>query len=654
MLAVDQVERARSGHPGLPLGAAPMAYVLWTRFLKHNPKNPFWIDRDRFVLSAGHGSALLYALLHLTGYDMPMEELMRFRQWGSATPGHPEYDLARGIEATTGPLGQGFGMAVGMAIAERVMSQRFSSYEQNIISHYTYTIVSDGDLMEGVTSEAASLAGHLKLGKFIALYDDNHISIEGNTALAFTEDRCRRFEAYGWQVIRVEDGNDIGSIDTAIRAARKNLERPSFISIRTHIGFGSPRQDDAVVHGEPLGAEGVHATKRFYGWPEDKNFFVPDDVAAFMRQAIERGQKEETSWRERFECFRAKHPEGAPAFEEWQTNKLPKGWDANIPNFAADELVATREASGKVMSAFAARLENFIGGSGDLAPSTKTYLSGFGDVGTHNDAPRNIHFGVREHAMGTIVNGMALHGGIIPFGATFLIFSDYMRPAIRIASLMNTHSIFIFTHDSVGLGEDGPTHQPVEHLMSLRAMPRLTVIRPADANETAEAWRVAIERIGPVALILTRQKVPVLDRGLYLIERGVKRGAYVISDSDAPELIIIATGSEVHLALAAKEKLLLKGIQVRVVSMPSWEIFDEQPQEYRDEVLPPNIVKRISIEAGATLGWQRWVGDSGIAIGIDRFGASAPGEVVMEKLGLTVDAIVEQALNSYILCKPQP
>jgi transketolase len=619
-LAVDSVERAKSGHPGLPLGAAPMAYVLWDRFLKHNPVNPRWWDRDRFILSAGHGSALLYSLLHLYGYDMPMAELKRFRQFGSKTPGHPEYDLDSGVEATTGPLGQGFAMGVGMAIAERLLGNCFNTPENPIVDHRTYALVSDGDLMEGVSSEAASLAGILRLGKLVYLYDDNHISIEGATDLAFTEDVERRFEAYGWHVATVPDGNDLDGIERAIGSARRTSDRPSLVIVRTHIGYGSPKQDTGEAHGEPLGPEAVEATKRKLGWPPKPPFHVPPGALEHFREAIARGAASEAEWGNNLERYRREDPDMASRFDRIMRGQLPDYMDEAVPVFSPDDgPIATRSASGKVMNSLAKVLPHSLaGGSGDLAPSTKTLLIGYGDFGFSQDCSRNLHFGVREHAMGAVVNGRALHGGLVPYGATFLTFSDYMRPAIRLSALMGVHSIFVFTHDSIGLGEDGPTHQPVEHLMSLRAIPGLTTIRPADANETARAWRVAVERKGPVALILSRQNLPILDPDDYPVAE-MERGAYILSEagSDPPELIIIATGSEVHLALSAKAKLKDRGIDARVVSMPSWELFEEQDREYRDGILMPGV-PRLALEAGATLGWCRYVGDGGAVLGIER------------------------------------
>ncbi len=647
MLAVDEVEKAHSGHPGLPLGAAPMAYVLWDRFLRHNPNNPRWFNRDRFILSAGHGSALLYALLHLYGYDMPLEELKRFRQWGSETPGHPEYNLDRGIEATTGPLGQGFGMGVGMALAEAHLAGCFNKEELGVVDHYTYAIVSDGDLMEGVSAEAASLAGTLKLGKLIYLYDNNHISIEGSTELAFTESVVERFRAYHWHVQTVPDGNDLDAVEAAIRLAQAYEDQPSLISVRNHIGYGSPLQDTAAVHGEALGPDNVKATKEKLGWPLQPDFYIPEAAVAHFREAGPRGEELEAQWKDRFDEYHGRYPKLAQDLQQLISGKLPQGWDADVPVFPADPKgMATRDASGKVMNVLAGRVQALVGGSADLAPSTKTTLTAYGDIGMGSDSGRNIHFGVREHGMGTIVNGMALHGGIIPYGSTFLIFSDYMRASIRLAALMDTHSLFVFTHDSIGLGEDGPTHQAIEHLMSLRAMPNMTLMRPGDANETAEAWRIALQRQHPMCMALTRQKLPVLDAQRYAIREGVAKGAYVLAEAEGgkPQIVLIATGSEVQLALAAREELGKQKIAARVVSMPCWELFDEQPSDYRKQVLPAAVPK-LAIEAGATLGWCKYVGEAGDVVGIDRFGASAPGNVAMEKLGFNVPNVVEHALR---------
>ncbi|NVM56615.1 MAG: transketolase [Desulfobacterales bacterium] len=648
-LAMDGVQAANSGHPGMPMGAATMAYVLWTRFLRHNPANPRWPDRDRFILSAGHGSMLLYSLLHLTGYDLPLEELKHFRKWGSKTPGHPESHITSGVETTTGPLGQGFGNGVGMAVAERFLAAHFNRPGYEIVNHYTYAICSDGDLMEGVSHEAASLAGHLKLGKLIYFYDDNHISIEGSTDLAFTENRIGRFEAYGWHVQKVDEGNDINAIEMAVQAAMEEKDRPSLISVRTNIGYGSPnKQDTASAHGEPLGAEELRLTKDNLGWPKDPSFFIPDEALKHFRQALGRGDQCEREWMHRYKTYEKTYPELARQWKQWLNKELPPGWGKDVPSFPADSKgMATREASGKVLNAIAPILRNLIGGSADLAPSTKTLMKGEGDFQAGRSEGRNFHFGVREHGMGAILSGMALHGGVIPFGATFLIFSDYMRPPIRLAAMMRLKVLYIFTHDSIGLGEDGPTHQPVEQLSALRAIPNLTVIRPCDANETAEAWRFAIEyEKGPVALCLTRQGVPTLDREKFALAGGLHRGAYILSDLNVdkePDVTLIGTGSEVHIALEAAEKLQEKGVSVRVVSMPSWELFERQPEEYRDQVLPPTVSARVAIEAGTPQGWHRYVGNRGEVIGIDHFGASAAYKVVYQKFGITADRVVEKA-----------
>ncbi|MBC8249941.1 MAG: transketolase [Anaerolineales bacterium] len=653
-LAMDAVQKANSGHPGMPMGAAALAYVLWTRFLRHNPANPAWPDRDRFVLSAGHGSTLLYSLLHLSGYDLPLEELQSFRQWGSRTPGHPEYGPTAGVETTAGPLGQGFTNGVGMAIAEAYLAAHFNRPGYKIVDHYVYAIVSDGDLMEGVASEAASLAGHLRLGKLIYLYDDNRISIEGSTDLTFTEDRGRRFEAYGWHVQHV-DGYDLEGIAAAIRAAQAD-PRPSLIIARTHIGYGSPnKQDTAEVHGTPLGEEELRLTKENLGWPTEPPFLIPDRALAHFRQAVERGRAWEMEWQARFQAYAAEYPDLA---EEWRmamAGELPEGWDADLPTFGPEDgPLATRVASGKVLNAIAPHLPTLMGGSADLAPSCKTYLDGYGDFSADNPGGRNLHFGVREHAMGGILSGMALHGGVIPYGSTFLVFSDYMRPSIRLAAMMEIPVIYVFTHDSIGVGEDGPTHQPVEQLAALRAIPHLTVIRPADAAESVVAWRVALEhRAGPVALLFTRQKLPVLDRTYLAPADGLARGAYVLAEAEGPDIILIATGSEVHPALAARERLAActepsrseQGVRARVVSMPSWELFERQPQSYRDEVLPPEVTARLAIEAGVPQGWHRYVGDRGDVIGIEGFGASAPYKVLWEKYGFTAENIAARALE---------
>lgn len=663
-LSVDAVQEANSGHPGLPLGAAPMAHVLWTRFLKHSPGNPDWFDRDRFVLSAGHGSMLLYSLLYVTGYAVSLEQIRLFRQWGSLTPGHPERGLTPGVEVTTGPLGQGFGNGVGMAIAEAYLAARYNRDGFEIIDHYTYAIVSDGDLMEGMASEAASLAGHLKLGKLIYLYDDNRVTLSAGTDITFTEDRARRFEAYGWHTQSVDDGNDLDAVDQALRAARAETGRPSLILVRTHLGYGSPsKQDTFEAHGSPLGEEEVRATKRNLGWPAQPAFVVPDAALAHFHKALDRGAQAEAAWRDRFAAYAKAYPELAHEFEQLVRAEMPADWDEDIPVFPADAKgMATRVASGKVMNAIAPRLPALIGGSADLDPSTRTALTGLGDFeppgvnafdrqgsdgGGWSRAGRNLHFGVREHGMGAILNGLAAHGGSVPFGATFLVFSDYMRPPIRLAALMGLHVVYVFTHDSIALGEDGSTHQPIEQLAGLRSVPYLIVIRPCDANETAVAWRVALEtRDRPVALILTRQNVATLDRAQFANADGLRRGAYLLTDAPEgkPDLILIATGSEVGLIVAAAQALLAQGVRARVVSMPSWELFDAQPKAYRDAVLAPSIRARLAVEAGVTQGWHRYVGDHGDVLGLDRFGASAPGDVLLRELGLTVENVCKRAL----------
>ncbi len=651
-LSVDAVQKANSGHPGMPLGAAPMAYVLWTRLLKHNPRNPAWADRDRFVLSAGHGSMLLYSLLHLTGYDLPLDELKQFRQWGSKTPGHPERGHTPGVEITTGPLGQGFANAVGMAIAEAQLAARFNRPGFEVVDHATYAIVSDGDLMEGVASEAASLAGHLRLGKLTCLYDNNYVSLAGSTDITFTEDRAHRFEAYGWHTVSIEDGNDVASIEAALQAARAETARPSLVLVRTHIGYGSPKQDSFEAHGSPLGVEGVRLTKQRLGWPADPPFLIPEPALMYFREAIARGAHIEAAWRDRMAAYAQALPDLANELRQSLESELPLHWEADIPVFPADAKgIATRAASGKVMNAIAPRLPALTGGSADLDPSTNTALEGLGDFNPPPGANwsfggRNLHFGVREHAMGAIVNGLAAHGGTLPFGATFLVFSDYMRPPIRLAALMGLHVVHVFTHDSIALGEDGPTHQPVEQLAALRAIPNLIVIRPADANETAVAWRVAVEtRDSPIALILTRQAVPTLDRSRYATADGVRHGGYVLSDArnGRPELILMASGSEVGLILAAADRLQTLGVEVRCVSMPSWELFDARSQEERDAVLPPTVTARLAVEAGAAQGWHRYVGGLGDVLSVDRFGASAPGDQLLRHYGFTVDAVCARA-----------
>jgi transketolase len=663
MLALDTVQKAKSGHPGLPLGAAPIGYVLFRRFLKHNPRNPRWFNRDRFILSAGHGSALLYALLYLSGYEgISLEELKNFRQWGSHTPGHPERCVSCGIETTTGPLGQGFATGVGVAIAEAHLAARFNRPGFPVIDHYTYALVSDGDLMEGVAQEAASLAGHLRLGKLIYLFDSNRVSLSGETRVCFTEDVKKHFEAYGWQVLEVRDGNDLEELARTVEEAREDKEHPSLIVVSTHIGYGSPKQDTFEVHGAPLKPEEVVETKKFFGWPVESEFYVPDEVLTHMREIIGEGEKQEREWQNLFEAYSREFPEEAATLRMMMAGELPTGWADNLPVFEPGAgAMATRSVGGKILNLLAEKVPALIGGSADLDPSTNTVLKGKGSFQAPGSCPsgtqglvdgplgyegRNIAFGVREHAMGAILNGIAIHGGLIPFGATFFVFSDYMRPAVRLAALSHCKVVYVWTHDSVGVGEDGPTHQPVEHLMSLRAMPNLILIRPADANETREAWKVALERQGgPVALILTRQNVPILDQNKYGRAEGLRKGAYILVDnSDGnPELIIIASGSEVHVALETYEKLVAEGVKVRVVSMPSFELFEMQPKEYRDTVLPPAVRKRLAIEAGATLGWYKYVGTEGEVVGIDRFGASAPGKVVLERLGISAENLLSKA-----------
>jgi transketolase len=644
-LSVDAVQQANSGHPGMPMGAAPMAYVLWTKFMRHSPRNPGWPDRDRFVLSAGHGSMLLYSLLHLCGYDLSLDELKNFRQWKSKTPGHPEYGDTPGIETTTGPLGQGFATGVGMAIAERHLATKYNSPEHTIMGHFTYGIISDGDLMEGISHEAASLAGHLKLGKLIYLYDDNHISIEGKTDLAFTENRLQRFEAYGWHVQQVDDGNDLEAIEKALEGARSETGRPSLIAVRTSIGYGSPnRQNTAKAHGEPLGDEERKLTKENLGWPLEPLFYIPEEVLAHFRKSVDRGLEHEQSWTISFRNYLNDYPQEGARLEKQLKGELPSGWDEDIPVFPADPKgKATRVTSGIVLNSIARNVPALMGGSADLAPSNKTLIDNENGFQAGSYDGRNIHFGVREFGMTAVLNGMALHGGFIPYGGTFLIFSDYMRPAIRLACLMKQHVIYILTHDSIGLGEDGPTHQPIEHLASLRAMHNLTVLRPADANETAEAWKFAVKNNkGPTVLALTRQSVPTLDRSLYGPAELLHRGAYVLSDVDGtPDALILASGSEVKLALEAAETLAKDGTAARVISMPSWELFEAQPQDYKNTVLPENVTARVAIEAGATQGWHKYVGMNGTVIGLDHFGASAPIHDLFTNFGITAKSVVQ-------------
>jgi transketolase len=661
-LSVDMVQKANSGHPGLPLGAAPMAYLLWTRWLKYNPRNPHWFNRDRFVLSAGHGSALLYSLLHLTGYDLSLHDIRQFRQWGSKAPGHPERGCTPGVETTTGPLGQGFGNAVGMAIAEAQLAARYNRPGHALIDHHTYAIVSDGDLMEGVAAEAASLAGHLNLGKLTCLYDDNYVTLAAGTDITFSEHRARRFEAYGWHTVSVTDGNDLAAIDAALAAARAETARPSLILVRSHIGYGSPEQDSFKAHGSPLGPDDVRKTKQTLGWPIEPDFLIPEPALAHFRAAADRGAKAEAAWNASLRVYARAFPELAAELQGRLRAELPPGWDADIPVFAADgQGLATREASGRVINAIAPKLPALTGGSADLDPSTKTALKGLGDFnspprksvdqrgadsGGWSYAGRNLHFGVREHAMGAIVNGLAAHGGFIPYGSTFLIFSDYMRPPIRLAALMGLHVVHVFTHDSIAVGEDGPTHQPVEQLANLRAIPNLVVIRPGDANETAVAWRVALEmRDRPVMLVLTRQDVPTLDRSRYAAADGLRRGAYVLSDAPngRPELILLASGSEVSLIVAAAERLQQQGIAVRCVSVPSWELFEALPQAERDAVLPPAVGARLAVELGVPQGWGRYIGARGDMLGVECFGASAPAAVLQREYGFTVDNVCARA-----------
>jgi transketolase len=644
-LSVDAVQQANSGHPGMPMGAAPMAYVLWTKFLRHSPRNPGWPDRDRFVLSAGHGSMLIYSLLHLCGYDLSLAELKNFRQWKSKTPGHPEYGDTPGIETTTGPLGQGFATGVGMAIAERHLAAKYNKPGHEIIDHFTYGIVSDGDLMEGISHEAASLAGHLKLGKLIYFYDDNHISIEGKTDIAFTENRLQRFAAYGWHVQQVDNGNDLEAIEKALAAARSEIGQPSLIAVRTSIGYGSPnRQDTAKAHGEPLGDEERKLTKENLGWPQEPTFHIPDEALAHFRKSIDRGQEHEQSWTSSFRNYLTDYPEEGARFEKQLKGELPHSWDKDIPVFPADAKgKATRVTSGVVLNAIARNVPALMGGSADLAPSNKTLIDNENSFQAGTYDQRNIHFGVREFCMTAVLNGMALHGGFIPYGGTFLIFSDYMRPAIRLACLMKQHVIYVLTHDSIGLGEDGPTHQPIEHLASLRAMPNLTVLRPADANETAEAWKCAVKsNKGPTVLALTRQSVPTLDRSVLGPAELLHRGAYVLKDVDGtPEALILASGSEVKLALEAAETLTKDGTAVRVISMPSWELFDAQTQDYKNSVLPEHVTARVAIEAGVTQGWHKYVGMHGKIIGLDHFGASAPINELFTNFSITAESVVQ-------------
>jgi transketolase len=665
-LSIDGVQKANSGHPGMPLGAAPMAYVLWTRHLRHNPTNPKWPDRDRFILSAGHASMLLYSMLFLTGYDLTMDDIKQFRQWGSRTPGHPEYGVVPGAEVTTGPLGQGVGNAVGLAIAERWLAATFNRPGHEVVNHHTYVMASDGDMMEGVAAEAASIAGQFRLGRLIVIYDANQITLSASADVTFSEDVGARFQAYGWHVEHI-DGMDIAAVDGAITKAKSVDDRPSLIVARTHIGYGSPHKHDTFeAHGEPLGVEEVRLTKKALGWPEDKSFYIPDEALTQFRKAVDQGRDLEAGWHRRVDDLRSSDPQLADKLRQTLAGELPKGWDAALPRFTpADGEMATRDAGQKTIVALAEVIPNLVGGSGDLDPSTRTALKGKGDFEGPNFTPpegapatqgmvggpmgyigRNIHFGIREHAMAAIATGMALHGGILPFAATFFTFSDYMRPSIRLAALSKAHVIYVWTHDSIGLGQDGPTHQPVEQLASLRAMPDLMLLRPADANETVEAWKIAVAHTdGPVGLVFTRQKLPIFDRSKLGAAAGTAKGAYILADcaSGPPKLIFIATGSEVSIALEAHNQLTREGVASRLVSMPCWDLFEAQPQSYKDSVLPPGVKARVSVEAGSPLGWERYVGLDGAVIGLNRFGASAPGEIVMRELGFTPEHIVEVA-----------
>ena len=665
-LSIDAVQKANSGHPGLPLDAAPMAYVLWTRFLRHNPKNPRWPDRDRFAFSAGHGSMLLYSLLYLTGYDLPLDEIKRFRQWGSITPGHPEARLTPGVELTTGPLGQGFANGVGLAIAEAHLAATYNRPGHTIVDHHTFGIVSDGDLMEGVAYESASIAGHLRLGKLVYYYDANQVTLAGSTGLIFSEDVAKRFEAMEWDVQTVDDGNDVDALDKATKNAIDRTDKPSLIIVHTVLGYGSPHKAGSfMAHGNPLGPDEVEATKRNLGWPTTEPFYIPDEALQHFREAIQKGVREEQEWQQRFEAYQREFPELAAQFRRAFAGELPDNWDRELPMFKAEDVkggqMATRSAGGAVINAIARTLPELVGGSADLNPSTDTALKGFGDfespenaaqdrqgsVGTDwSFAGRNMFYGIREHAMGSITNGLVYHGGLRGFSATFLVFSDYMRPPIRLSALSELPSIFVFTHDSIGLGEDGPTHQPIEHLPSLRAIPNMVVFRPADANEVAEGWRAAIERRhGPTILVFSRQALPIYDRTKFGAASGARKGAYVLADSEdgPPDLILISTGSEVSLVMNARELLVNEGRRVRVVSMPSWELFEQQPQAYRDEVLPPQVKAKLAVEAASPLGWERWVGQEGDVIGLHRFGASAPYTDIYKNLNFTPEYIAQRA-----------
>ncbi len=648
-LAMDAVQQANSGHPGTPMALAPVAYVLWDRYLRHNPHNPQWPNRDRFVLSAGHASMLLYAMLHLSGYDLPLEELKRFRQWGSKTPGHPEHGLTPGVETTTGPLGQGVANSVGFAIAERWLAAHFNRPGHEIVDHRVYAVAGDGCMMEGVSQEAASLAGHLRLSNLVWIYDNNHITIEGNTALAFSDDVAARFASYHWNVLRVGDANDTDLLDRAIQSALKETDRPSLVIVDSHIAWGAPnKQDTSAAHGEPLGEEEIRLTKQRYGWPPDAKFLVPDEVSKYTERSIDRGRNAEEEWNGRFAAYKTEHPALAEEWERMQSGELPDGWDQNIPTFPADEKgVAGRDASAKILNAIAAKVPWLVGGAADLAPSTKTRMAEGGDFEAGSYGGRNFHFGIREHAMGALLNGMAL-SKLRAYGSGFLIFSDYMRAPIRLSSLMELPVMYIFTHDSIGVGEDGPTHQPIEQLISLRAIPQLLVIRPGDGNEVAEAWRIMMKSSHhPVALILSRQPLPTVDRTKYAPASGVQQGAYVLGDSDgAPEVILMGTGSELQLCVAAHEQLKTEGVKSRVVSMPCWELFERQPEEYRASVLPPSVRARVAVEAGTSLGWRRYVGIDGRIVARREFGASAPLKELLKQFGFTVENVIAAARES--------
>ncbi len=649
MLSADAIQKSNSGHPGLPMGCAAIGYLVWTRHLRHNPTHPNWINRDRFVLSAGHGSMLLYSLLHLTGYDLPLSEIQNFRQWGSRTPGHPEVNHTPGVETTTGPLGQGIANAVGMAMAAKHLAARFNKEDITLLDNSVYTLVGDGDLMEGISSEAASLAGHFQLDNLIAIYDDNHITIDGTTDISFTEDRGKRFEAQGWQVLKVADGNDLEALDKALQTARNTQGKPTIIMARTHIGFGSPhKQDTSKVHGSPLGEDELKLTKKNLGWPEDAQFYIPAEVSTHFKSTLEKGKELEAHWQGVWNQYQEKYPEDARELNQWNSGKLPEGFAKALPVASPDPKgEATRKSSHKCIQAISKVVPNLIGGSADLAESNLTTIPDSGLFQATSYGNRNIPFGVREHAMASITNGMALHGGLIPFCASFLVFTDYARPSIRLAAMMGLKCIFVFTHDGIGVGEDGPTHQPIEHYMTLRAIPNLYFIRPADANETSMAWKVAMERTdGPTLLALSRQNLPIMDRSIYGPAEGLLKGGYILADSGntLPEIILIATGSEVQYAVETFEELKKKGITARVVSLPCWELFEAQPKEYRDKVLPPQATKRITMETGITLGWERYAGNDGITIGIDHFGASAPGPVLAEKFGFTTQNLLQKSL----------